>query len=244
MTYFLDLYNMQIDAEEPNYSMEIMGEHNIQRFNQSIAYNPDFFYGPSAGLVVRNAAYAFTGSLFVNTSAEHPDGVLGKEVLKSFFAVTGEEGNFTYNEGCERIPDNWYRRQSDYTFVSYGLDLVTWVTKYPQLLSFGGNTNGVNTFTGIELANLTSGVLNAENLLEGNNLLCFGFQYIKEFAPNSLHSLFATLATPLSMLNDILGTTITSLACPAFKELGINGTDFSEYLIKTYPGAAKSNGAL
>jgi len=76
MKYFLDLYNLQINEPEPNYSMEVMGVHNIQRFNQSVAYNPYFFYGPSAGLVVRNAAYAFTGSLFVNASEEYPEGII------------------------------------------------------------------------------------------------------------------------------------------------------------------------
>jgi len=110
--------------------------------------------------------------------------------------------------------------------------------------SIGGNTDGVNTFTGINIANLTGGVLSAADLLEGNNLLCFGFEFIKEFAPNSLHSLFATITTPLSMIVDILDTTLLSLDCPAFKELGLNGTDFESYLNATYPGVAKSGGAL
>lgn len=53
--------------------------------------------------------------------------------MKSFFAIDGEEGNFTYNEGWERIPDNWYKTPVDYSLVNLNLDTVDWITKYPEL---------------------------------------------------------------------------------------------------------------
>lgn len=34
-------------------------------------------------------------------------GVEAHDVIKSFFAVYGEKGNFTYKEGWEQIPQNW-----------------------------------------------------------------------------------------------------------------------------------------
>jgi hypothetical protein len=43
----------------------------------------------------------------------------------------------------------------------------------PTLLSIGGNTNGVNTFTGLDIGNLTGGVINGQNFLQGDNLACF-----------------------------------------------------------------------
>jgi hypothetical protein len=43
----------------------------------------------------------------------------------------------------------------------------------PTLLNIDGNTNGVNTFTGLDIGNLTSGVINGENLLRGANFACF-----------------------------------------------------------------------
>jgi hypothetical protein len=42
----------------------------------------------------------------------------------------------------------------------------------------GGNTGKPNTFTGVNIADLTGGVFNAETLLEGNNLMCFAFQAV------------------------------------------------------------------
>ena len=44
-----------------------------------------------------------------NKSEKYPEGYLDKETLKSFFAVSGDSGNFTYSPGHERIPDNWYK---------------------------------------------------------------------------------------------------------------------------------------
>lgn len=42
-----------------------------------------------------------------NKSAEHPEGILNKNVLKSFMAISGPENNLTWTKGYERIPDNW-----------------------------------------------------------------------------------------------------------------------------------------
>ena len=42
----------------------------------------------------------------------------------------------------------------------------------PALFSVGGNTNGVNTFTGLDIGNYTQGVINGQNLLVGDNFVC------------------------------------------------------------------------
>jgi hypothetical protein len=75
----------------------------------SIANNPYYFSGAFSGLVAP-AAHNFVINFMSNHSAEKPSGTLTREVLKSFFAVTGEPGSFVHNRGQERIPDNWYKR--------------------------------------------------------------------------------------------------------------------------------------
>lgn len=72
MSQFLDLYNLQIDAEEPKYGMDAILEHNRNRYYQSLQKNPYFWYGPIGGTVIRNAACAFMGRLFANYSEEYP----------------------------------------------------------------------------------------------------------------------------------------------------------------------------
>jgi hypothetical protein len=59
--------------------------------------------------------------MMANHSKEYPDGYLDKETFKSFFAVSGDSGAFTYKAGWERIPDNWYKRPvaDPYTIPGY-----------------------------------------------------------------------------------------------------------------------------
>lgn len=48
-------------------------------------------------------------ALMSNHSAEYPNGILDKETLKSFFAITeAADGTLSWTPGYERIPDNWY----------------------------------------------------------------------------------------------------------------------------------------
>src|SRR5205823_9256196 len=72
--------------------------------------------------------------------------------------------------------------------------------------SIGGNTGTVNSFTGLDLSNITGGVLNTATLLEKNNLLCFVFELLKTFLPNSLSPLLKTIEVPVNMVTDILST--------------------------------------
>lgn len=109
---------------------------------------------------------------------------MNQEVLKSFFAVSGPRSNFVYKHGYERIPENWYRRSTAYTLVSASADIVAAGLVYPPLISVGGNTGQVNTFTGVSLGMLTGGRFSGSTLLQGNNALCFGLQTARFATPD------------------------------------------------------------
>lgn len=163
-----------------------------------------------------------------------------KDVFKSFFGVVEENGALVYKQGQERIPDNWYRIPVDYGLVGLNADLVAWVLQHPVLGSIGGNMGEVNTFAGLNMADITGGVLNATSLLEGNNLFCFVMEIVKTFAPNALAGLFKTLETPLELLNDAILDPLLDLSCPAFEDMTAGGTDLFSYLTATYPGANRT----
>jgi hypothetical protein len=74
--------------------------------------------------------------------------------------------------GHERIPENWYRRPVDYDLVELNVDVVDYVMRHPELANIGGNLGTVNSFAGVDLENLTGGVINESMLLEDNNLIC------------------------------------------------------------------------
>lgn len=114
----------------------------------------------------------------------------------------------------------------------------------PPPPSIGGNVGSVNSFTGVDLGDLTGGVLNAAKLLEGNNLLCLVFEVVKTLAPNSLSTLFSTIEAPLQLILDALGTALLNISCPAFEDLTVGGTPLQDALGGLFPGANASSSAL
>lgn len=110
--------------------------------------------------------------------------------------------------------------------------------------SIGGNTGTVNSFVGVDTSDITGGVLSATDLLEGNNLLCFTFEIVKTFSPSILSNLLTTVAGPLEMLTDAIGSALLSISCPAFGDMTLGGKPLLEGLEDKFPGAARSGSAL
>lgn len=164
-------------------------------------------------------------------------------MLKSMWGVSGPEDNMTYTRGSEQIPANTYRRRSQYSVADLWVDIIDQVVlKHTELFSFGGNVNGVNTFAGVDFADLTGGLWNSAQLLEGNNLECFLWQILREGAPSIISSLYATAEPILVIILQFIDIAATSLSCnnSAFKDLAVNGTNLLTYLGDTYPGANRS----
>ncbi|KAF2824766.1 Cloroperoxidase [Ophiobolus disseminans] len=243
MTLFRDIYDRA--DEQGVISMDLIGEQAARRWEYSVAHNPNFFYGPVSGMVSRNAGYLFLGRLLSNHTQEHPSGILTQETFKKFFAVYEDaQGRLEYRKGHETFPGNWYRTPIEYGLVPLNVDLVGWVSKYPVLGSIGGNTGKVSSFSGLDLSNITGGVLNAKTLLEGNNLLCFVFQSLKIFLPNSLSSILSSIAGPINSVTDTLTAPLLSLSCPAWNDLIEGGEPLWDAIQQTFPGAKKAGSSL
>lgn len=164
------------------YDLTTLTNFRAKRFQQSIDRNPYFFNGPFTGVAVQPAAYTFIYRFMANKSAEYPEGYLDATVLKDFFSITGNPGNFKYTPGWERIPDNWYKRAigDEYTIPFFNTDLTAAALQYPQFLDVGGNTGTTNSFTGVDLSSLTGGVYNAQNIFQGNNAQCLAYQFAQQ----------------------------------------------------------------
>jgi hypothetical protein len=262
MTLFRDFYDR---ADKSGVlSMDLLGEQAARRWKSSVSRNPNFYYGPITGMVSRNAGYFFLGRLLSNHTEEHPEGILTQEVFKSFFAVFEDaNGNLEYRRGHETIPNNWYRTQGEYGLVPLNLDIVNWVSKHPELgryvvvsysshkspstntlSSIGGNTGTVDSFSGLDLHNITGGLLNSSSLLEKNNLVCFVFQLLKTFLPNSLSPILSTLEVPINMVTNALAAPILSLACPAWNDVTEGGEPLWDTIQDSFAGARKAGSSL
>jgi len=169
-----------------------------------------------------------------NRSEEYPEGRLDRATLKSFFSITGEEGSFVYTPGNERIPDNWYRRAigDDYGVLQLVLQLDEIAISNPQFFSVGGNTGQVNTFTGVDIGNLTGGVYNAVTFGEGNNLACFVLQLVVMGLPNGLGVLAGVTEQVVEVIEQVVGVLqplLNQLDCPQLEEI-------NEGLLTQFPG--------
>lgn len=166
-------------------------------------------------------------------------------ILSSFMGVT-ENANktLTYNFGHERIPSNWYHAPIPYGLVQLNLDTLSMIAQYPELGSIGGNLGTVNSFAGVDLSDVTGGVLNSVKLLEGNNLLCFALEIVKMASPSYLNNLYSTLAAPLNLITQIVSVPLLNMSCPAWGDLQMGGKPLWTALEEKFPGAQRNSRAL
>ena len=186
-----------------NINAPVLAAHQNNRKLYSMANNPNYFSPPFAGVAFvafvafTPAAHLFVFELMAKHSAEYPRGLLTPSVLESFFSYTSSEsGELTYTYGYERIPDNWYRRSLDDLWTTPDIleAIAQQCTSYPQTCAVGGNTNGVNSFMGIDPGDISAGAFNAASLTNPAKLRCFISQNIQAEVPSSLQIVFKGVA--------------------------------------------------
>lgn len=104
---------------------------------------------------------------------------------------------------------------------------------YPEFGAIGGNTGKTNSFVGVDLQNLTSGVYSASNLAQGNNLLCLGMELTIQETPDILSGLFTDTDAAADQIGAAINTATNSLGCPQ-----LNTVDKGQF--SQFPGYAKS----
>ena len=225
MPHFEHLYAL---AEE--FSMDDVAAHHEYVHSYSLHSNPYFFVAPILGTII-SAAYNLALVCFSNCSTDHPSGILTRENLKSFYSVSGEPGSFVYTPGHERIPNNFYKgpRSHAYTLRDIGNDVLINNAMYPGLVSLGGNTGEVDTFTGVDTGDLTGGTYNAVTLLQGNNLICFALQASMAVMPSQLEGVLTVVGELLAWVRGELGPLLDGLECPQL-------AGFNNSLFDPFPG--------
>lgn len=221
-------------ASEGGLTLDKVARHNDYVHQWSILNNPYYFKGPFSGAVAP-AAHDFVINFMSNHSEEFPGGYLDGEVLKTFFGVSGEPGSFKHNVGMEMIPSNWYKRAGgvhSYNLATTVLDALENNGMYPGIVSIGGNTGTTDSFTGVDLGDLTGGVFNLATLTEGNNAACFLLQLSQAGLADQLTGLVGIVGDVLGFVTDQLGPLGESLSCP---QLG----DLRNELFQQFPGSAE-----
>ncbi|EGP83573.1 unnamed protein product [Zymoseptoria tritici ST99CH_3D1] len=211
-------------------TLDSLTVHRSNRFDRSLNNNPYFFNGPFPGLLVQSAAFTFIYRFMANHSEADPVGTLSYDVIKSWFGIEGENGNYKARQGYERIPENWYRRSltAPYTIPYFLGDTVVAAGLHPKFLNVGGNLDGkTNNFAGVNINNLTGGVFNGADLLKGNNLGCFAFQTVTQLKGD-------LLAGVVSGIQNLLGSLIPQLGCPKLNRI-------DEQQLRRFPGYVRGS---
>ncbi|KJZ75261.1 hypothetical protein HIM_05455 [Hirsutella minnesotensis 3608] len=236
---WIEWYNMSQDPVG-NYNLWLMSKRGVKAFEDSKRNNPFFWRGPLSGLIISNGVLALPPALMSNHSGAGLFGHLTKEIIKSFYGVYGDEPNFEYKEGWERIPNNWYRRRLDYTLLQWLLDGQAIAVTHPQLFSLGGNTGKVNTFSGLDLSDIFGGAFHSVNLLKGNNTICLGLEVLKTLTPSPFSSVYSNFVIPLKLIEDAINPVHKVLNCPVVEDLAKGVTPVWDIIRGRFPGAKMS----
>ena len=125
-----------------------------------------------------------------------------------------------WTPGHERIPDNWYKRHplDPWTLADIGISTAQQCAAYPLNCQVGGNTGTVNSFSGVNLGDITGGFINfAEDLNDPKKMGCFIAQAVQADTPSFLSKLLGG-----AVLNAALDAVNTRLvpALQPLKDLG------------------------
>lgn len=98
---------MMTKTTAKNYSLPQLALYRYQRYQQSVAENPNFYFGPLSLLLYGAASFLYELM---------PSGTRGYAAdyytISSFFGATKlANGTYAFN-GHEKIPDNWTNRVS------------------------------------------------------------------------------------------------------------------------------------
>ncbi|KAJ7183262.1 Chloroperoxidase [Mycena filopes] len=198
--------------------------HRIERYYHSRETNPYFYYGP-VEMVISTLAHCFFVDIMANFDPSNPDGALPFAGLLSLFSFIVDDvtGELTYRPGHERIPANWSRRANSYTHVAAAPRLKAMGAADRRVMMPGGNMGEPDSFTPMDISDLTGGVYTEKTLFEGDNLPCFCFQVME----------LAMLEDPgVSPPDGLFANSVEEWMCPRLERL-------NEKMYDRYPGYKK-----
>lgn len=187
-----------------NFNQAGMAAMRYQRYQESLAENPNFLFPPL--IVGLYGAASFLYRTFPGSSNSSD-----LATISSFFGAQ-PDGNGGFIHVSESFPPNWYTILTPFTLAEAVDEIVTLYLAHPALL--GGNVGMGNfiplTMTGSGTLPVTNGVFNATP----QNVLCLLYQVLTNQTPDSA-------ALPGTILEDIVNFIARKLgALSSFQNMG------------------------
>ena len=186
------------------FNRDNLAAYRYERYQQSLATNPNFYFGPKSLLLFGAASFLY--ELFPSFG---PDGVPDLPTISSFFGAVSN-GNGGWSHVPEQIPENWYNRKAPYTIMDVGGEIQDQYLEHPVL--FGGNV-GVNNFDALgSFSYIQDGML--PNTTTAEDISCFLYQFATENVPSSLSGVLELPAEVVEWTAGKLNPVYANLGCP------------------------------
>lgn len=197
------LFGMMTQTTGGTYDRDGLSKYRYERYQQSLAENSNFYFGPLSLLLFGAASFLY--ELMPSGTRDYaPD----YDTISSFFGANKTaDGSYVFNYQ-EKIPDNWTNRVEPYTNQLVGDEIIAQYLEYPVL--FGGKTSQ-GTFDLISYGSIENGKLGTP---DANTILCLLYQIATEDVPTSLNGVVTPTVDGLSFVLSKLGTQIQNLGCP------------------------------
>lgn len=199
------LFGMMTNTTKGLYNRDNLALYRAQRYNQSLAENPNFYFGPLSLLLFGASSFLY------ELMPSGPNYVPDVPTISSFFGATkNSDGSWSFN-GEEKIPDNWYNRVAPYTNNDVTTEIVAQYLEYPVL--FGGST-GKGTFDALpSFGAIQNGKIS--NTITAQQTSCLLYQLATGNIPSYLNSIITPSVNALSFVaSKLSGTNFANLGCP------------------------------
>lgn len=196
-----------------SYNQTVLAQHQFNRYQNSKATNPNFFFGPKAILLYGAASFVY--ELF---PSHGPAGAPAFIDIGAFYGTSNPDVNDNVVfANTEHVPINptggpgWFSRTDAYNISALVLQVVDLYTAHPVL--FGGNV-GVGSFDALNFGTISNGKLS----LNPQDILCLLYQLATDDVPDSLSSVLTipseVLGFVTAKLNPIFANSGCTLASP------------------------------
>ncbi|ORY82462.1 Chloroperoxidase [Protomyces lactucae-debilis] len=170
------------------YDFACMTKYREQRYYESKANNPNFYFGVKSLLLFGASSFLYT--LMPNGN----DNIPSYAVVSSFFGA-GKNADGTFKSHAagvgEKIPDNWVPRKTPYTITDVGSEILKQYFGTTPPVAFGGNAGSL----GFNALNAGTAIQNGQlNVKTASDLRCLLFQIATDNYPSSLSGGVALLS--------------------------------------------------
>ncbi|CAK3937822.1 Aromatic peroxygenase [Lecanosticta acicola] len=185
-----------------NCDLQALALYREKRYNESVAQNGNFFFGPGSLLLYGAASFLY--ELFPTAN-----GTADEQTMMSFFGANKtSDGEYVFNGG-ERIPPNWRSRVDPYDNNQVGGQISAMYQLHP--VPFGGNV-GPDNFLGLNYSSyISNGKLNEQT---GSDAMCLIYQTLTAGFPAELGQLIDIPVAVQSAIASELDPMFANFGCP------------------------------